>query len=132
MNASISNSDSVLDQDNFYNNFAAPAVTSQADADKYFYTFESTNKDYRLGFDYKYGLNSKFNTTYSKSKLNYKNFKNGVLSATVGPKASEGSQKAITFQNYTTIKTGRFSNSLAQKLEFVKNDYADDLSLIHI
>ena len=82
MNASISNSDSVLDQDNFYNNFAAPAVTSQADADKYFYTFESKNKDSRLGFDYKYGLNSKFNSSYSKSKLNYKNFKNGVLSAT--------------------------------------------------
>ena len=126
MNASISNSDSVLDQDNFYNNFVIPAITNQTDANNYFYTFESSNRDSRLSFNYKYGLNSKFNSTYSKSKLNYKNFKNGVLSATVGPKASEGSQKAITFQNSTTIKTGRFSNSLAQKLEFVKNDYADD------
>ena len=126
INASINNSESALDQDNFYNNFAAPAVTSQADADKYFYTFESTNKDSRLGFDYKYGLNSKFSSTYASSKLKYENFKNGVLDATFGSKESEGSQKALTFQNTTTVQSGSLSNSLAQKLEFVKNDYTDD------
>ena len=126
MHASISNSDSVLEQDNFYNNWASPSVNSQADANKYFYTFESKNKDSRLGINYKYGINSKFSSTYSRSKLKYENFKNGVLDATFGSKESEGSQKAITFQNITTIENGSFSNSLAQKLEFVKNDYTDD------
>ena len=126
INASLSNSESVLEQDNFYNNWALPAVNNQTDANEYFYTFESTNRDSRLGFDYKYGLNSSLSTTFSKSKLKYENFKNGVLSATVGPKDSEGNQKNLTFKNTTNIKNGRFSNTLTQKLEFMNNDYTDD------
>ena len=124
--AIVNHSESILEQDNFYNNFASPAITNQTDANKHFYTFESTNKDSRLGFNYKYGLNSIFSSTYSKSRLKYENFKNGILSATVGPKDSKGSQKNLTFLNTTVIKSGRFSNNLSQKLEIMKNDYADD------
>ena len=126
VNASVSNSESILEQDNFYNNWVFPAITNQTDANKHFYTFESTNRDSRFGLDYKYGLNSRFTTAYAKSKLKYENFKNGVLSATVGPKDSEGKQKNLTFKNTTTIKNGHFSNTLTQNLEFVKNDYTDD------
>ena len=126
VNASLSNSESVLEQDNFYNNWALPAVNNQTDANKYFYTFESTNRDSRVRLDYKYGSNSKISSTYSKSKLKYENFKNGILSATVGPKGSEGSQKTLTLKNTTAIKNGHFLNTLTQNLEFVKNDYTDD------
>ena len=47
--------------------------------------------------DYRPSPKSKFTTTYSISNLSYRNFRNGILNATMGAKESDGEQKALSF-----------------------------------
>lgn len=124
INASVNQSDSTLEQDNFYNNFLG--IPSQSDANKSFYTFDSDNKEKRIALHYRPSPKSNFTTTYSISNLSYRNYRNGILNATMGAKASDGKQKALSFAFKAIIDGEKFSNVLSQKLEVIKNEYKDD------